>query len=178
MLEVWNTEATIKTTMLDKISPYYLTFPIQPIMGGYAWPTNMEGWWGWRQIRICRKKIPVKLQSAFFYLVGEQNLTRNDLKLQWRWMKMMIKWSQWRTIKWSWWNVQNITIIAALQTWARLCKDDSEAFDCEQMRSHWNMVESIILSLGATWQREKKVNGREKSDRQWHFSLTWSLLRC
>ena len=25
--------------MFEKISPYYLTFPIQPIMGGfYAWP--------------------------------------------------------------------------------------------------------------------------------------------
>ena len=33
------TEATMKTTMLEKISPYYLTFPIQPIMGAfYAWP--------------------------------------------------------------------------------------------------------------------------------------------
>ena len=46
-----------------------------------------------------RRKIPVKLQSALFYLVGEQNLTRNDLKLKMTTRKMMIKWSQWRTIK-------------------------------------------------------------------------------
>ena len=39
-----------------------------------------------------RRKIPVKLQSALFYLVGEQNLTRNDLKLKMTTRKMMIKW--------------------------------------------------------------------------------------
>ena len=72
--------------MLEKISPYYLTFPIQPIMGGfYAWP-GQPIWKDDEDEDKCefveREKIPVKLQSAFFYLVGEQNLTRNDLKLQ------------------------------------------------------------------------------------------------